>query len=103
MLYSNKQNAFRTFIGPSKNERIAYELSLQEIAVFYSGHNPMQAFANYLDSVGLIGFQAKGLVPGVDCPNDATFMQRWVNRRSTTLIHCRKQILVDVWKFYFFQ
>jgi diamine oxidase len=57
-----------------KNERIAYELSLQEIAVFYSGHNPMQAFANYLDSVGLIGFQAKGLVPGVDCPNDATFI-----------------------------
>jgi hypothetical protein len=34
----------------------------------------MQAFANYLDSVGLIGFQAKGLVPGVDCPNDATFI-----------------------------
>jgi Cu2+-containing amine oxidase len=51
-----------------KNERIAYELSLQEIAVFYSGHNPMQAFANYLDSVGLIGFQAKGLVPVICTP-----------------------------------
>ena len=57
-----------------KNERIVYELSLQEIAVFYSGHKPMQALANYLDGVGLIGFQAKGLVPGVDCPNDATFI-----------------------------
>ncbi|XP_052068796.1 putative amine oxidase [copper-containing] [Mytilus californianus] len=57
-----------------KNERIAYELSLQELSVFYAGYKPMQALANYLDGVGLIGIQAKGLVPGVDCPKDATYL-----------------------------
>ncbi|CAG2227077.1 unnamed protein product [Mytilus edulis] len=31
-----------------KNERIAYELSLQELSVFYAGYKPMQALANYL-------------------------------------------------------
>ena len=57
-----------------KNERIAYELSLQEIAVFYSGNKPIDALAHYLDGFELIGLVAKGLVPGVDCPEDATFI-----------------------------
>ncbi|XP_063417751.1 putative amine oxidase [copper-containing] isoform X2 [Mytilus trossulus] len=57
-----------------KKERIAYEIGLQDIAVFYSGYKPMQAMANYLDSVGLLGSRAQGLVPGVDCPKDATFV-----------------------------
>ena len=57
-----------------KNERIAYELSLQEIAVFYSGHKPTDVLAHYLDGLELIGLLAKGLVPGVDCPEDATFI-----------------------------
>jgi hypothetical protein len=39
-----------------KNERIAYELSLQEIAVFYSGHKPTDVLAHYLDGLELIGF-----------------------------------------------
>ncbi|KAL5004112.1 hypothetical protein ScPMuIL_017568 [Solemya velum] len=57
-----------------RNERIAYELSLQEIAVFYSGGSPAQRFANYIDSVGLIGASARGLIPGADCPEGATFV-----------------------------
>jgi hypothetical protein len=42
-----------------KNERIAYELSLQEIAVFYSGHKPTDVLAHYLDGLELIGLLAK--------------------------------------------
>ncbi|XP_062589035.1 putative amine oxidase [copper-containing] isoform X1 [Saccostrea cucullata] len=57
-----------------QNNRIVYELALQEISVFYSGYKPTQMFANYFDSTALIGPQDKGLVPGVDCPSHATYM-----------------------------
>ncbi|XP_060597494.1 putative amine oxidase [copper-containing] [Ruditapes philippinarum] len=55
------------------NERIIYELGLQEISVFYSGYSPQQRFSDFLDSVELIGPSAQGLIPGVDCPNHATY------------------------------
>nr|XP_022332724.1 putative amine oxidase [copper-containing] isoform X3 [Crassostrea virginica] len=55
------------------DERIVYELALQEVSVFYSGYKPTQMFSNYFDSTALIGPQDKGLVPGVDCPSHATF------------------------------
>jgi diamine oxidase len=42
--------------------------------VFYSGHKPTDVLAHYLDGLELIGLLAKGLVPGVDCPEDATFI-----------------------------
>ncbi|XP_045169961.2 putative amine oxidase [copper-containing] [Mercenaria mercenaria] len=54
-------------------KRIVYELGLQEVSVFYSGHSPQQRFSDYMDSAELIGPSAQGLVPGVDCPNHATF------------------------------
>ena len=69
-----------TSLGPQvydirfRGDRIAYEISLQEISVFYSGHSPHQKFSDYLDSSELIGPSAKGLIPGVDCPDHATFV-----------------------------
>ncbi|XP_060064118.1 putative amine oxidase [copper-containing] [Ylistrum balloti] len=57
-----------------RDERIAYEISLQEIVVFYAGSKPSQMLAEYFDSCTLIGIQDKGLVPGIDCPAHATFM-----------------------------
>ncbi|XP_062588975.1 putative amine oxidase [copper-containing] [Saccostrea cucullata] len=57
-----------------RNNRIVYELALQEMSVFYSGYKPTQMFANYFASASLIGAQDKGLVPGVDCPSHATFI-----------------------------
>ena len=55
-------------------ERIVYELSLQDIAVFYSAHSPSMRFADYVDSVAQIGYRARTLVPGADCPPHATFL-----------------------------
>ncbi|XP_052800940.1 putative amine oxidase [copper-containing] [Mya arenaria] len=54
-------------------ERIVYEMGLQEVSVFYSGHSPQQRFSDYMDSAELIGPAAQGLIPGVDCPDHATF------------------------------
>lgn len=53
-------------------ERIVYELSLQEMAAFYSGYSPMQTYTDYLDSMWSIGANFE-LVKGVDCPDTATF------------------------------
>ncbi|XP_062573751.1 putative amine oxidase [copper-containing] [Saccostrea cucullata] len=57
-----------------KDTLIVYELGLQEILVFYSSSDPSRMFANYFDSLALIGDNIRTLVPGVDCPNHATFI-----------------------------
>ena len=54
-------------------QRIVYELSLQEAAAFYSGWSPMQMQTDYLDTAWGMGSSKFELVPGVDCPNTATF------------------------------
>ncbi|XP_050400253.1 putative amine oxidase [copper-containing] [Patella vulgata] len=55
-------------------DRIAYEVGLQEIAVFYSGANPAARLTDFVDSGVLLGTHAKSLVPGGDCPETATFI-----------------------------
>ncbi|CAG5121784.1 unnamed protein product [Candidula unifasciata] len=68
--------------GPSlydirfKGERIAYELGLAEIAVFYSGYNSLHRITDFVDSGALIGTHSKSLVPGGDCPESATFINQ---------------------------
>ncbi|XP_046335328.2 putative amine oxidase [copper-containing] [Haliotis rufescens] len=55
------------------NERIAYEVGLQEIAVFYASNNSATRSADYIDSGALIGTHSQSLVPGADCPETSTF------------------------------
>lgn len=55
-------------------QRIVYEIGLQEVCVFYSANNPAQMFADFFDSSDLLGPKASPLVPGVDCPSHATFI-----------------------------
>jgi len=55
-------------------DRIAYEISLEDIAVFYSANNPAIRFADYVDSVGMIGNKVRSLVADADCPGHATFI-----------------------------
>lgn len=68
-----------------ENKRIVYELGLQEVSVFYSGNSPQQRFSDYMDSAELIGPSAQGLIPGVDCPNHATYYDtRHITETSET-------------------
>ncbi|KAK6189017.1 hypothetical protein SNE40_005070 [Patella caerulea] len=55
-------------------DRIAYEVRLQEIAVFYSGANLADRFTDFVDSGVVLGIHAKSLVPGGDCSETATFI-----------------------------
>lgn len=59
-----------------RGERIAYEISLAEIAVFYSGYNSLHRITDFVDSGALIGTHSKSLVPGGDCPESATFVNQ---------------------------
>ncbi|PVD19731.1 hypothetical protein C0Q70_20222 [Pomacea canaliculata] len=55
-------------------ERVAYEVSLQEIAVLYAGRSPAASMLYFADSAGLFGTRMRGLLQGVDCPAYATYL-----------------------------
>ncbi|RUS71846.1 hypothetical protein EGW08_020393 [Elysia chlorotica] len=57
-----------------KDERVVYELSMQEIAVLYSGHSPAASMLYFADSAGLFGTRMRGMMPGVDCPDYGTLL-----------------------------
>ena len=64
-------------------ERIAYELGLQEVLVFYSGYGPAQSVTNYYDSGWLIGVDCMELVRGVDCPETAVFIDTYTMGKTS--------------------
>ncbi|KAH7028197.1 copper amine oxidase [Microdochium trichocladiopsis] len=57
-----------------KNERILYELSMQDAIAQYAGNNPFQASTAYMDRHYGIGGLLNRLVPGYDCPYHATYL-----------------------------
>ncbi|XP_048735482.2 putative amine oxidase [copper-containing] [Ostrea edulis] len=57
-----------------KDTMIVYEMGLQEACVFYSSTRPDGMFTNFFDSVEMLGRSIRSLVPGVDCPGHATFV-----------------------------
>ncbi|XP_020651726.3 amine oxidase [copper-containing] 3 [Pogona vitticeps] len=59
------------------NERIVYELSLQEALAVYGSNCPGGMMARYMDASFGIGRFAYELVRGVDCPYMATYVDRY--------------------------
>ncbi|CAH1796504.1 unnamed protein product [Owenia fusiformis] len=71
---------YRQTTGPQlfdirfNNTRIVYELSMQEVALSYTGKSPFSRHGNvFYDNVVLIGNFFSPLMPGVDCPKGASF------------------------------
>ncbi|XP_012936900.1 putative amine oxidase [copper-containing] [Aplysia californica] len=60
------------------DQRVAYEISLQDVGVIYAGANPASFYAHLSDSAFGLGDQAYGLMPGVDCPDHATFLPQTI-------------------------
>ncbi|KAJ8278767.1 hypothetical protein COCON_G00058330 [Conger conger] len=58
-------------------ERIAYEVSLQEAIAFYSGDTPAAMQTKYIDAGWAMGTSDYELAPGIDCPEIATFVDRY--------------------------
>ena len=62
---------FQLFDIRFRNDRVAYELGIQEAAVTYSGYNPTQSAANLFDrSWNMYTYE---LIKGVDCPEGAVY------------------------------
>lgn len=57
-----------------KDERIAYEISLQEAISNYGGADPLQAYTAYLDRGFGMGTSITPLVKNYDCSHEATYL-----------------------------
>ncbi|KAA8578627.1 primary amine oxidase, liver isozyme [Etheostoma spectabile] len=64
----------RVFDVRFKNERIVYELSVQEAMSVYGSVTPGMILTKFLDASIGIGRFAHELVRGVDCPHEATYV-----------------------------
>ena len=71
-------NGLQLFDIKFDSERIIYELSMQEVTVLYSGFSPTNRMLYYADSAGLFGTRSRGLVPSVDCPENAQFIHSYL-------------------------
>lgn len=60
-----------------QSERLAYEISLQDVVVFNSGYGPTQSMSNFYHTSWLMGASSFELVPGVDCPDTAAFLDNY--------------------------
>lgn len=69
-----------------RDERIMYELSLQDAIAQYAGNNPFQAGTAYMDRFFGIGAVAGKLIPGYDCPYHATYLNATYSD-GTDVIH----------------
>ncbi|PHH73301.1 hypothetical protein CDD82_5550 [Ophiocordyceps australis] len=57
-----------------KNERILYELAMQEALAHYAGNDPVTSGAAFLDSLYSFAKRSRTLIPGYDCPAGATYL-----------------------------
>ncbi|XP_063071582.1 retina-specific copper amine oxidase [Engraulis encrasicolus] len=75
----------RAFDIRFKDERIAYEISVQEAMSVYGSVTPGMMLTKFLDSSIGIGRFAHELVRGVDCPYGATYVDtyRYIDTNST--------------------
>lgn len=74
--------------------RIAYEVSMQEASVIYSGWSPMQSTSNYFDVSWLVGASLFELAPGIDCPENAVFLDAWHLSNSGKPNHYKNVICI---------
>ncbi|KAK3590103.1 hypothetical protein CHS0354_041149 [Potamilus streckersoni] len=77
-----------------QKERIAYEISLQEASVFYSGFGPAQGTSNYYDTSRMMGASSFELVPGIDCPETAVYLDTHHLVNSGRVLHYKNAICV---------
>ncbi|XP_013394064.1 amiloride-sensitive amine oxidase [copper-containing] isoform X2 [Lingula anatina] len=76
-IHNQGSSGIRVYDVRFRNERIAYEISLQEAAVMYGGWDPLMSTANYMDASWNLAAEAFELVPGVDCPENAVYFDTW--------------------------
>ncbi|XP_074079919.1 amine oxidase [copper-containing] 3-like [Macrotis lagotis] len=67
-------SGMRIFDIRFQGERVAYEVSLQEVLTIYGGNSPAAMITRYLDGSFGMGLFSTPLTRGVDCPYLATYV-----------------------------
>ncbi|PYH29045.1 membrane copper amine oxidase [Aspergillus neoniger CBS 115656] len=70
-----------------RDQRILYELGLQEALSHYAGNDPVQSSTAYLDSYYGFGPYTFELVKGYDCPSYATYLNTSLYESESTHTH----------------
>ncbi|XP_013397343.1 putative amine oxidase [copper-containing] [Lingula anatina] len=56
-----------------RGERLAYEISMADVAVYYSGNEPSGLLASFVDAGWSLGTLHQPLIKGYDCPENAAY------------------------------
>lgn len=73
-LSTNQATALSLFDVRYNNSRLIYHLGLQEALAHYAGSEPLQSGLEFLDTFFGMGSMMFSLVPGVDCPGHAEYL-----------------------------
>ncbi|KAL3864198.1 hypothetical protein ACJMK2_005904 [Sinanodonta woodiana] len=71
-----------------------FDIRLQEASVFYSGFGPAQGTSNYFDTSRMMGASSFELVPGIDCPETAVYLDTHHLVNSGRVLHYKNAICV---------
>lgn len=77
-----------------QSEKIAYEISLQDITAFYSGYSPETSWLGLYGVSWLLGASSYELVPGVDCSATASFFDTYHFVNTDTPLLYRNSICI---------
>ncbi|KAH0843678.1 hypothetical protein AYO21_05463 [Fonsecaea monophora] len=79
-LSTSQATALSLFDIRYNNSRLMYQLGLQEALAHYAGVEPMQSGLEFLDTFFGMGKMMFSLVPGLDCPGHAEYLDMSYHR-----------------------
>ena len=77
-----------------QGKRIAYEISLQEGAAFYSGYSPLTSNRHFLDSTWGMGTSNTYLMQDIDCPSTSLFIDSTHFIKTSTPVRNKQSICI---------
>ena len=83
-LSTSQATALSLFDIRYNNSRIIYHLGLQEALAHYAGEEPVQSGLEFLDTLFGMGKMMFSLVPGLDCPGHAEYIDMSYHRGGKT-------------------
>lgn len=74
--------------------RVAYEISLQEVLVLYTGYGPSQSVSDFYDGSWFFGTIEFELARGVDCPETAVFLDTYFLANSGSVKRTKNNVCI---------
>ena len=77
-----------------QSKRIAYEISLQEGAAFYTGYSPVTSNKHFLDSSWGMGTINTNLLEDIDCPSTSVYIDSFSFIKTSTPLKNKQSICI---------